>query len=245
MANQQLIRYNEMVKILGRSALSYMYPKDFEFYLCAFELMEGRNVVDYFVFPIQPSSIQKTEPNRTNIKTSLSGVTVLKNDAFIPQEVSIKGNFGRNFKILQMQGVAFSNNVEIDKERGLTFNSQNFSYGVKTGFGATKILQKIIQKSNETTSTGQMRQLHFYNLALGESYLVTVQPNGLTLSQTQDMNMIWQYSLSMSILAPLSEVMTSYFSEKRNQDIMMKGVLQKSVNIVARDLATFINKVRN
>ena len=183
--------------------------------------------------------------NRTNIKTSLSGITVLKNDAFIPQEVSIKGNFGRNFKILQMQGVAFSNNVEIDKDRGLTFNSQNFSYGVKTGFGATKILQKIIQKSNETTSTGQMRQLHFYNLALGESYLVTVQPNGLTLSQTQDMNMIWQYSLGMSILAPLSEVMTSYFSEKRNQDIMMKGVLQKSVNIVARDLATFINKVRN
>ena len=76
-------RYREFVRTIGKSALSAIYPNDFEFYVCALELVEEgkESPIDYFVFPIQPSSIQKSESTRVNIKTSMSGITVLKNSS--------------------------------------------------------------------------------------------------------------------------------------------------------------------
>ncbi|HSH27395.1 MAG TPA: hypothetical protein VK972_06475, partial [Wenzhouxiangella sp.] len=79
-----------------------------------------------------------------NIKKSLSGITVLKNSSFVPQELSIKGNFGRRFKILSnLNGTAFTS-VNIAKKSGLTFDTPTLSQSIKTGYGAIKVLQKII-----------------------------------------------------------------------------------------------------
>ena len=234
-------RYKELIRTIGKGTLSAIYPNDFEFYLCAFELVEDTKTIDYFVFPIQPSSIQKTEPTRTNIKTSMSGITVLKNSSIIPQELNLKGNFGRNFKILTMQGVAFSNNFE--RSEGLKISTPIFSVGVKTGYGAIKILQKILNESNNISVTGKSRQLYFYNMALGENYLVTTTPNGNTYNQSQEMNMIWQYNINLSILAPLSEVAGTDDKLSKNTKTLSKGVIQKSVNIVAKEVSQFL--VRN
>lgn len=237
-------RYRKFVRSVGKSTLSAIYPNDFEFYLCAFELIEAGRTIDYFVFPVQPSSIQKIEPTRTNVKVSMSGITVLKNSSIIPKEISIKGNFGRNFKILTMQGVAFSNTL-FQKGAGLTIGTPMFSTGIKTGYGAIKILQNMLNESNKISSTGKPRQLYFYNMALGESYLVTTTPNGSTYSQTQDMNMIWQYSVNLSVLAPLSEISDAQKEKgelSRNTKILGRSVVQKSINIVGKEVTQFLTK---
>lgn len=238
-----LNRYKDLKKSIGKSALSTLFPDDFEYYLCALELVEFRGTkivpLEYFVFPIQPSSIQKTEPVRTNIKTSMSGITVLKNSSAIPKEITLKGNFGKNFKILTMQGVAFSGSEP--KDAGfMTMTSPQFSAGIKTGYGATKMLQKILQESNKLTSNGESRQLFFYNMALGENYLVTVSPSGYVFSQSQDTNMIWQYSVSMTILASLSDVINIKNPKSKSSNIVGRNIIQSSLNVVAKEVSSFV-----
>jgi len=230
-------KYMSLTKQLGKAAVSAFYPNDVEYYLCAFELVGSSGVEGYFVFPIQPSSISKTEPSRTNIKKSLSGITVLKNSSFVPQELSIKGNFGRRFKILSnLNGTAFAS-VNIAKKSGLTFDTPTLSQSIKTGYGAIKVLQKIIEESNKVDNNGMPKQLYFYNMGLGESYLVTIPPSGVNFTQTEDRNMIWQYSINMTILAPLKDVATPYENvSQANRNIMAKGAISKLINVVALDV---------
>ena len=65
-------------KQVGAQAVAAMYPNDFEWYMVALELTDSQdNTIDYIAFPITPDSITKTEPTRTNVKKSLSGITVL------------------------------------------------------------------------------------------------------------------------------------------------------------------------
>ena len=231
---------------IGKSALNALYPNDFEYYLCAFELVSENKTVDYFVFPIQPSSISKTEPTRNNIKTSMSGTTVLRNKSFLTQEITLKGNFGRRFKILSMQGVAFSSGLEIGKldigngGQGIGFQTPSFSGGIKTGYGATKILQNILQRSNKVNSNGKPYQLYFYNMAFGESYLVTMPPSGMTFSQSEDKNMIWEYSLNFKILAPLSEVAAIKNTKTKSAEILGKSLIQNKINAVAKNTKSLL-----
>jgi len=241
--NGTLNRYTRLVGEIGRSALSSLYPDDFEFYLCALELVDDGSTIDYFVFPVQPSSIQKTEPVRTNIKSSMSGISVLRNSAVIPQEIVIRGNFGRNFKILSMSGVAFGIDTDVRdfSVRSADIEYQKFSGSVKTGYGATKILQNIISGANKVSvKTSKPQQLYFYNMALGESYLVTPPPAGLVLSQSQEMNMIWQYTLNMTVLAPLYEVYTTKNEKLSSRMLLSNNAIQKLSNAVARDTLSFI-----
>lgn len=229
-------RYKQLSGQIGKAALNSLYPNDFEYYLCAFELVSEGKTVDYFVFPIQPSSITKTEPNRNNIKTSMSGTTVLRNKSFLPQEIVLKGNFGRRFKILTTQGVAFSNTITLNRqESSLGIKTPVFSAGIKTGYGATKTLQNLLQKSNKVNKNGKPYQLYFYNMAFGESYLVTIPPSGIVFSQSEEKNMIWEYTLNLKVLAPLSEVSDVKYQTLRNSKILGVNVIQNSINIVAKN----------
>lgn len=232
--------YRSLVKNLGRAAVSSFYPNDIEYYLCAFELVTSQGTEGYFVFPIQPSSIQKNENTRTSVKQSLSGITVLRNSSFTPQELTIKGNFGRRFKILSnLDGVAFQPS-SASKRKGITFQTPEFSGSIKTGYGATKLLQKILSDANEVDNLGKPKKLYFYNLGLGESYLVVIPPQGITFSQAEDTNMIWQYQISMIILAPLGDV-TNVDVKSSNSNIMSKGAVQNFLNTVAKEVKLMIS----
>lgn len=229
-------RYDSLVKQLGKAALSAFYSDDFEFYLCAFELVTSFGTEAYFVFPIQPNSIQKSEPVRTNVKKSMSGITVLRNSSFVPQDINIKGNFGRRFKILSnLDGVAFAT-IGLNKN-GIQYNKPIFSPSIKTGYGATKVLQSLLKDSNTVDRLGKPKQLYFYNMGFGESYLVSVSPSGVSFSQSIDYNMIWQYSVNMTVLAPLSDVASHYLDhESANRKILSKGAINKIANTVAIDV---------
>ena len=152
-----------MAKSIGGQALASLYPNDFEWYMVALELADSDdNTIDYLTFPIMPDSISKTEPTRTNIKKSMAGVTVLSTPSYSPQEINIKGSFGRQFKILINPKPDVSINsssksvsagkyhlFDITKKSGsisgLAFS--NFNLNVKTGYGVMKILQAMASKS--------------------------------------------------------------------------------------------------
>ena len=241
-------RYNDLVNTVGRSTVHAIFPTDIEVYLMALELTTSTgDTIDYFVFPIMPNMISKTEPTRTTIKKTSGGTTVYTNPSYVPQEISIRGNFGRHFRIffsprtVPGAGLAWSTNAGVfdlyqAQNRGrLSFRTPLFNAGVKTGYGATRIMKAIINKSNGIDIYGQPFRLFFYNLALGESHLVTVPPNGLTLTQNLDKNMIWEYSLNLTTLAPV-EALQDRGGAGSLFRLLSIGAIQQGINTVANDL---------
>lgn len=236
----------DMIQTVGRATLSTLYPNDFEFYMCALELATSEgDTIDYFTFPVTPSSITKTDNKRTSIQNTAGGIVALTSPTFVPQDISIRGTFGRVFKILintesSGAGVAFSlsNGVRTLQQitkKAVTMKTPAFDASVKTGYGALKILQSIISKSNGIDNNGKPFRLFFYNLALGESYLVVVPPNGITFTQSEQRNMIWDYNLNMIAVAPLDSVKNASSGSSLIKQTAV-AVVQKSVN----DLATYV-----
>lgn len=231
---------------LGKAALAAMYPNDFEFYMCALELATSNgDTIDYFTFPVTPSSINKVENKRTSIYNTAGGIVALTSPVFVPQTINIKGSFGRIFKILIQSasigtGVAFSLSNGIRtlrqlKKKVASLKTPSFDAGVKTGYGAFKILQSIVAKSNGTDEEGKPFRLYFYNPALGESYLVMIPPEGFSCSQNEQRNMVWDYSLNMVILAPLEDVKNTPKSTSLKKSMSVNAI-QKTVN----DLASYL-----
>ena len=244
-------RYNQLINNVGRAALSALYPFDIEVYLMALELTNGAGeTIDYFAFPIMPDQITKSEPTRTNIKKTNSGVTVLTSDSYVPQEIQIKGDFGRNFKILISPKEPSESAVAFSTARGvydltqvntrtstIVFRPPFFNVAVKTGYGAIRILKAIANKANGVDLNGQPFRLYFYNLALGESYLVAIPPNGITVTQTLDKNMIWTYTLNMTTLAPLNALANNSGASSLTR-VLAAGLIQQGVNTAGRALVT-------
>lgn len=98
------------------------------------------------------------------------------------------------------------------------------------------MMQAIISKSNGVDKSGLPFKLFFYNMALGESYLVVVPPAGLNLSQNLQRNMIWEYNLSMTAIAPLESVKSGKTKTSLTK-ILAVGAIQKGVNDLAATIA--------
>ena len=65
--------------------------------------------------------------------------------------------------------------------------------------------------------------MFFYNPALGENYLVVPPQNALTLTQDdQNGNMIWNYTLNLTIVSPI--------------DFLKKKLLSNSVTNIAQNI---------
>lgn len=241
-----------VVPNIHRAILSQIYPKDFEYYMVALELVDGAgDTIDYFAFPVLPTAITKSENKRISIKKSYKSTLVLTSTAFTPQDITIRGNFGRNFKVLMgvkevLSGVAFMSStkngvfeLEQRSSTGIVTPVKQFSKFVKTGFGATKLLQSIIHKSDGSDQNGPFR-LYFYNFALGESYLVVAPSKSLTLEQNDsNMNMIWNYTLGLTIIAPLESI-KNVVSVSSNIKLLAKSAVQSSVNNTGREILNFI-----
>lgn len=235
-----------LVEEVGMKAVASMYPNDFDYYLCALELTTGGDeTIDYLAFPINPDSISKTVPNRNTVKRSLGAVTVLSNPVFTPQEISISGSFGRGFKIItnkdslvadmSTKSGKYSLHSISQGRTKLNFGAGIFNASVKTGYGLIKILQAIVDKSVGLDKEGRPCKLYFYNMALGESYLVAVSPNGLQLHQDLGRNMIWNYTLSMQIVSP--DVRTNL---KKISALTTPSTIQSAVSLVGKGVDAFV-----
>ncbi len=73
--------------------------------------------------------------------------------------------------------------------------------------------------------------LYFYNMALGESYLVSIPPSGAQFSQDLSKNMMWNYNITMIAMAPLEAV--SNKNDKSLLDKLLPSMIQTGVNEVA------------
>ena len=245
-----LNRLTSMAGSLGRNALATAFPRDFEAYLCSLELTDSDgNSIDNFIFPIQPSNMTKTEAKREVVRNTAGGVTVLNSPTFVPQQISIRGDFGRNLKMLitqsvggSLQGAAFSISAgaysltDVTGKSITSIKAGDFEVGIKTGYGCIKILQSIISKSNGLDMKGLPFRLYFYNMALGESYLVVIPPSGISFSQNMSRNMIWEYTLNMTAIAPLEAVIGTAKVKSSTVTLCAISTIQKGVT----DLATTV-----
>ena len=252
-ANQAI----SLAQQLGMQTLSSVYPYDFEWYMCALELTDSKDqTIDYLAFPIQPDSIQKSEPTRNNIKKSMAGVTVLSNDAYIPQDITIRGSFGRQFKLLLNVKEIKGKNSQYSTVNGVyslyqkagasAINYPSFNIAAKNGYGIIKILQAIVNKSVGLDDEGKPFKLYFYNMALGESYLVAIPPSGAQFSQDVSKNMVWSYSITMKTLAPLDAVREEQSGSLRKE--LSATAVAAGVSMVAQgvnDIMMEIGKSNN
>jgi len=211
-------RYRSLLSSVGKGALNALFPNDFEYYVVALELTDSRDeTVDYFVFPVTPSSISIDNTMITNVKKSAGGITSLSSSTFIPRNIALKGDFGRKLRVLMggnisigpktieasTTGGAFSRaSVSADIPVAISFN--NFVPNIKTGYGSIRVLSAIYDKSVGIDKYNLPYKLYFYNPAQGESFLVKAK--NLAISQNYQNNMIWNYDLSMVAVAPVDQI---------------------------------------
>ncbi len=228
-------RVNDSLRTAGKISLNANYPDEFELYLFAFELLDGAGkTMEYFIFPVNPSSFKQSDRPVENIQKTMSGVAVISNQTFTPKQITINGNFGRRLKFLIGKNTIgnaskYVNNQINTFKKTKKFNTgkvtlKDFDANVKTGYGCFKILMRIVNESR-VVDDGKPRTLLFYNLALNESYVVRV--NDISSDMSQDTNMIWQYILQMTAIAPAESFVNDFrkslsinqFTQQRAQDV--------------------------
>ena len=231
------------------------YPRELETYFIALELTTADNeMIDYFTFPVMPSSISKPETKTTTVQHSLSGTTVLNKDGYTPTDITITGNFGRTFKFvlndntdLTLKALSYSIQDGAFTANQINANDLNVSYPViseqvKTGYGCIKILQSIIDKSTAHDEQGRTFRLYFYNPALGEAYLVVPTKTPLTFIQNeQNLNMVWQYTLTLTILADMADVSFTNNDNRSLSKAISKANTQKSIQNAANSIGHYLN----
>jgi len=193
-----------MLDTAAKLTLNTLYPREFEVYMVTLELVDYKDQsIDYFTFPINPESISKTQPYVKQIDRTAGAIVVNKTGYFVPQDINIKGVFGRQFRFVTRDKsitnfnwsglLPWTTNETEDEGEKMEFNRY-----YKSGYGCFKIVQSICDKADKLDD-GKARKLYFHNLAMGESYLVEVM--SFTGSQSQNTNMIWNYDLRMKILS--------------------------------------------
>ncbi len=232
----------------GGAALNSLYPNDIEYYMLALELTTAQDAtIDYFVFPVMPENIVRPMFKRINTKQSINSITTITSDSFTPFDLQIKGNFGRSFRImLNSEPIIFTalrysvSNGVYSKESMFSDTKEpktSYNVSVKNGYGASKILNAIIDKSDGRDEQGAFK-LYLYNPAFGESYLVMPTNNPLTWQQGVGKNMIWEYTLNLKVVSLLSGL-------KDNSDIQKKATYINSFHQVEKRMNGLASKTKN
>ena len=231
-------KFISLNKTIGKRALNALYPDEVELYIFALELINSSgDTEDYFVFPINPSSINEQYHPIKSVTKTAGGVTVLKTTTFSPTDISIQGNFGRQFKILLGKEVISFSALKFKGNTPTPSFSAEFDPKIKTGFGCYKSLENIIKKSNTLDNLDSPYSLIFYNLALGNSYLVEAM--SLAPYQNLEMNMIWSYNLTLKSLLPVEEI-SSVSERSMTQSLSVNQAIQGAVNNIANNVAKLL-----
>ena len=238
-------RFKSQLTTLGRGTLNALFPKDIEAYMLAIELVDSRGVTtDYFAWPILPDEIRETDTTITNIRKTMSAVNVLKNPTFNPRSISIKGDFGRKFKLLlggdqvTFAGFGFSiknGKFKISPPKFLQNPIPQFSTVAKTGYGCVKLLEAMKEKSKQLDQDGKPYSVYLYNPILGNNYQVEF----VSFTQLQDKNhynMFPSYNIQLTAVASLDSILSRGRNLKSAIKNLTAGGLQKAANSLASNL---------
>jgi len=240
-------RHRSLISRVGKAAAHTLFPKDFEYYLLAFELVNSKGItVDYFAFPILPHQIDERHNELTNVKKTMGGVTTIRTATFVPRDITLSGDFGKKFKItlggrkIEFAGMSLSVqngvfNATADPLGNLLDRVSQFSSFAKTGYGCIKVIEAMKEKSKGLDAFDKPYSLYMYNPILGNDYQVEV----MSFSHSQDReqnNMVPKYNLSLKAIAPLSALTDwNSFSSVRNI----------AINAIQGRLNSVLNRARN
>lgn len=238
-------QFKSQLLTIGRGAMNALFPADIEAYMLAIALVDSQgNTVDYFAWPVLPDEIRETHQEITTVRKTIGGVYTLKNSTFTPRQISLRGTFGRRFKILlngsQLSFAGFSlsqaNGVyKIQPPNFLEGLVAQFSSFAKTGYGCIKILESMKEKSKQLDANNKPYSLFFYNPIFGNNYQVEV--NNFTHMQDKDQyNMVPAYTLNMTAVAPLDSVLSRGQNVKSALKNLTINTFQKNANIIASGL---------
>lgn len=229
-------RFLALNRTIGKRALNALFPDDIEIYIFAFELVNSDGgTEDYFIFPVNPNSVTEQNSPIQNIKKTAGGITVLNTTTFSPSDITLQGNFGRKFKFLAGQEIVSF--ASINFKPSLSDFKPSFSKNIKTGYGCTKVVEKLIQKSNSLDKKGKPYGLYFYNLALGNSYLVKC--TGYSFYQSQETNIIWNYNIALRSLARVEDISGK---DQRSLTVALSAnqAIQGTVNNIGNSLGSLL-----
>lgn len=235
---------------VGKAGLNAIFPKEFNYFAISLELVDSRGrTVDYFLFPVNPSEIRETVREITNIRKTISGVSVLKNPTFIPSDIVISGDFGRNFKAIvngqpfQFAGIQLSLNQGLfgSIKSDITRKYSQFSSIAKTGYGCVKVIEGIKDKSKGLDLDGKPYSLYLYNPILGNNYQVEFVSFD-HFQNDKNSNMIAKYSIRLQSVAPLDSLFSKLKNIKSTVKNLAFSALQKKANNIAKDLRGLLGK---
>jgi hypothetical protein len=178
--------------------------------------------VEFFSFPVMPSSIRYTHQSKSHIGKTMGGVVITTNSTFLPFSISLNGNFGRRFRrVMKVEDISSSskgvsgvnnryanedgNKISTMKEQTITPKDEMFSTDYKTGYGSTKILESIMLKSQSSDKYYGSHKLIFYNLSFNQAHMVELVVHDYGM--TKDLNRIWSYNITMKAVAPASAIL--------------------------------------
>jgi hypothetical protein len=209
---------------IGRGALHAIAPNDFEYYACTFELINSQGVIeDIFHFPVMPSGISVGRQSLVSIKKTGQAYLSQFNDAYVGRSISINGTFGRKFRLLITKGIGGNIN-----DSGKFY--QNFDLNVKTGYGALKLMEKIIEQSQTLDEYGQPKLLILYNSTLNHNNVIEVI--SFNMQQSLENNMMWNYTMEIKSLANIDDFVFGGNSKKHLYELLAMSVINKSINKV-------------
>ncbi len=225
MISEAIVRRTGLFSSLGKTVTHLLHPNDFELYVFALELIQLKTgkTLAYFVFPINPQSFSLDKTYRHSLVTTQGGTTLFRSSVFQPIDFSIQGSFGRDFKILL-------GDVYTPLTSGFTsFKelSKQFDAKLKTGYGCIKILEDIINQYSLVDEQGP-RGLIMYNFMMNHRYYVN--PSNLKISQDLQSNMIWNYSLNLKLLSPVSIILNDSESNSLSKKYSATSSSQQIVN---------------
>jgi hypothetical protein len=195
----------ELINTLGRPVAHLLFPNDIDYYFVALELVDSKDrTVRYFAFPINPKNIYFNDTEATKVQRTFGGVTTIKTTTFDPKNYTIRGDFGRNFKVI-VGGKPFSFsalNFDLDF-KNLRVEFAELSVEVKSGYGATKILERIIKQAKELDQYGNPHRMYLYNTSLNHQYIV--EPVDFNFDMNVQNNMIWNYNLRLNAIGEVKD----------------------------------------
>ncbi len=231
-----------LLESVGKTILNSRYPNEFELYVIALELVDADNkTLKYFIFPVNPSSIDEANQRITSVKKTAGGVVALGSTSFVPIDINLTGNFGRKFRVLL--GSDYVDFISSFKtaDGHITADSvqagveQIFDDRVKTGYGCLKILEQICDEAELIDDKGP-RRLIWYNLAFGTAYVV--RPMNFRITMSQDSNMIHGYVVSFKAIAPLSALREAQDLQDKLTNLSstsyVQGQVDRAVNALTK-----------
>lgn len=198
-------RFRQLLTSLTRSGLHTLFPDEVENYAMSMELVNADGVtVDMLVFPVMPSEVTISGRTMETIKKTSGGVVSLHTQTFVPFAINISGTFGRKFRVLlgneSVLAAGLNLFQDVTKDAKAPFNLK-----IKTGYGVTKVLERIIQNSRRTDRLGRSYRL-IVSLQAFNLNVVAVVNDGYNFNMNdQRNNMMWGYSIPMTAIAPAYE----------------------------------------